>query len=361
MLVESTSVRVPTGPKSRSRRLAACSAWRPLLRANAARCVSKPLRREQHIHTSDVQQQALSLSNKFHLPNRPPALYLRPGGFKQPSASLQRLQLLHHSRPTIKWRVTRRIPQRTPQCVTPVRSTNRRALFGNRKGDVTLHLFDAFAYKRFSCMNGRAKKGFPIGDDGAIFLPIDDKGGHRFLIGDDLGCSSRPNVLSVVSGVVDSVEKKCWQLCRRPPEFQLFLNDLPGNDFNSIFRSLQALHERRVASAGLGKELGQCFVAGVPGSFYGRLFQSKSVHFFHSSSSLHWLSQTNPRQDGESAKKVAAFSSSILKLFSLPGFPWASGSGAGSELHLPASTGHACISNPDEARPSVAILMFVRI
>ncbi|MQM03024.1 hypothetical protein Taro_035801 [Colocasia esculenta] len=134
-------------------------------------------------------------------------------------------------------------------------------------------------------------KGFPISDDGAIFLPIGDKGGHPFLIGDDLGCSSGPNVLSVVSGVIDSVEKKCWQLCRRPPEFQLFLNDLPGNDFNSVFRSLQSLHERRVASAGLGKELGQCFVAGVPGSFYGRLFQSKSVHFFHSSSSLHWLSQ----------------------------------------------------------------------
>ncbi|KAJ3696674.1 hypothetical protein LUZ61_000379 [Rhynchospora tenuis] len=33
------------------------------------------------------------------------------------------------------------------------------------------------------------------------------------------------------------------------------------------------------------------FVAGLPGSFYGRLFPSQSVHFFHSSYSLHWLSQ----------------------------------------------------------------------
>ncbi|MQM19869.1 hypothetical protein Taro_052882 [Colocasia esculenta] len=107
----------------------------------------------------------------------------------------------------------------------------------------------------------------------------------------DLGCSSGPNVLSVVSGVVDTVEERCRQLGLRPPEFQLFLNDLPGNDFNSVFRSLQALHERRVASAGLGKELGQCFVAGVPGSFHGRLFQSRSIHFIHSASSLHWLSQ----------------------------------------------------------------------
>ncbi|MQM06045.1 hypothetical protein Taro_038864 [Colocasia esculenta] len=121
----------------------------------------------------------------------------------------------------------------------------------------------------------------------------------------DLGCSSGPNALSVVSGVVDTVEERCRQLGRRPPEFQLFLNDLPGNDFNSVFRSLQALHEKREASAGVGKELGQCFVAGVPGSFHRRLFQSRSIHFFHSSSSLHWLSQAPPelQQHGMSLNK----------------------------------------------------------
>ncbi|CAA3032622.1 SAM dependent carboxyl methyltransferase, partial [Olea europaea subsp. europaea] len=34
-----------------------------------------------------------------------------------------------------------------------------------------------------------------------------------------------------------------------------------------------------------------CFISCVPGSFYGRLFPKKSLHFVHSSSSLHWLSQ----------------------------------------------------------------------
>ncbi|XP_075105112.1 salicylate carboxymethyltransferase-like isoform X1 [Nicotiana tabacum] len=34
-----------------------------------------------------------------------------------------------------------------------------------------------------------------------------------------------------------------------------------------------------------------CFVAGVAGSFYNRLFPSKSLHFVHSSYSLHWLSK----------------------------------------------------------------------
>ncbi|MQL81814.1 hypothetical protein Taro_014277, partial [Colocasia esculenta] len=47
-----------------------------------------------------------------------------------------------------------------------------------------------------------------------------------------------------------------------------------------------ALHEKREASADVGKVLGQCFVVGVPGSFHERLFQSRSIHFFHSSSSL---------------------------------------------------------------------------
>ncbi|CAN1344310.1 Salicylate carboxymethyltransferase, partial [Linum perenne] len=33
------------------------------------------------------------------------------------------------------------------------------------------------------------------------------------------------------------------------------------------------------------------FINGVPGSFYGRLFLSNSIHFVHSSYSLQWLSQ----------------------------------------------------------------------
>ncbi|KAL0307798.1 UNVERIFIED_CONTAM: Salicylate carboxymethyltransferase [Sesamum angustifolium] len=36
---------------------------------------------------------------------------------------------------------------------------------------------------------------------------------------------------------------------------------------------------------------GQCFVYRAPGSFYGRLFAAKSLHFVHSSSSLMWLSK----------------------------------------------------------------------
>ncbi|XP_077224733.1 putative jasmonic acid carboxyl methyltransferase 1 [Tasmannia lanceolata] len=105
----------------------------------------------------------------------------------------------------------------------------------------------------------------------------------------DLGCSSGPNTLFVISHIIDTIEMKCCQLNHPLPEFQMFLNDLPGNDFNTLFSYLpdfyEKLKEEKHAS------LAQCFMAGVAGSFYGRLFPSKSLDFIHSSNSLHWLSQ----------------------------------------------------------------------
>lgn len=105
----------------------------------------------------------------------------------------------------------------------------------------------------------------------------------------ELGCSSGPNALFSAFDMMEAVEQRCLQLRRSPPEFHLLLNDLPANDFNTIFRSLPEFYQqrRRMESSGCG----QFFVSGVPGSFYGRLFPSRTLHFVHSSSSLHWLSQ----------------------------------------------------------------------
>ncbi|XP_073000567.1 probable jasmonic acid carboxyl methyltransferase 2 [Typha latifolia] len=116
----------------------------------------------------------------------------------------------------------------------------------------------------------------------------------------ELGCSSGPNSLVTVLDVIEAVTTRCSQLGRRPPAFQAFLNDLPGNDFNTIFRflpnfSLNGLNSQWSDQKGLR------FVSAVPGNFYGRLFLSKSLHYVHSSSSLHWLSQVPPLlQDGAS-------------------------------------------------------------
>nr|GMD85496.1 salicylate carboxymethyltransferase-like [Ipomoea batatas] len=103
----------------------------------------------------------------------------------------------------------------------------------------------------------------------------------------DLGCSSGPNTFLAISNLVKAVDDHRKKL-RRPhsPEFQIYLNDLPTNDFNTIFQSLPK-HRREIAGDGSGL----CFFNGVPGSFYGRLFPTDSLHFVHSSYSLNWLSQ----------------------------------------------------------------------
>ncbi|KAL6345363.1 hypothetical protein AAG906_015846 [Vitis piasezkii] len=108
----------------------------------------------------------------------------------------------------------------------------------------------------------------------------------------DLGCSSGPNTFFAVSEIMTIIYKRCRQLGRSPPGFWVFLNDLPGNDFNAVFKSLPAFREKMKEEN--GEEFGPCHVAAVPGSFYHKLFPSRRLHFVHSSCSLHWLSQVPP-------------------------------------------------------------------
>uniref|UniRef100_A0A2N9FDC0 Uncharacterized protein n=1 Tax=Fagus sylvatica TaxID=28930 RepID=A0A2N9FDC0_FAGSY len=120
----------------------------------------------------------------------------------------------------------------------------------------------------------------------------------------DLGCSSGPNTLLVVSEIIDIIGATSENLNRPPPSLQAFLNDLPSNDFNTIFKSLQSFYKKLEAEK--GNTFGNCFISGVPGSFYGRLFPSNSLHFVHSSYALMWLSEV-PKglvsQTGEALNK----------------------------------------------------------
>ncbi|XP_028767896.1 theobromine synthase 2-like [Neltuma alba] len=100
----------------------------------------------------------------------------------------------------------------------------------------------------------------------------------------DLGCSSGPNTLLAISNIVDIVNETSLRLKVEPPTFQFFLNDLFGNDFNAIFKSIPEFYHTRKPDT-------TCFINATPGTFYGILFPSNSIHFFHSSFSLHWLSQ----------------------------------------------------------------------
>ncbi|XP_054813537.1 S-adenosyl-L-methionine:benzoic acid/salicylic acid carboxyl methyltransferase 1-like [Prosopis cineraria] len=105
----------------------------------------------------------------------------------------------------------------------------------------------------------------------------------------DLGCSSGPNALFVTGELIQNVEKLRRDLNHESPEYIIFLNDLPANDFNNIFKSLECFKQnlsRRVIGG-----IDQCYITGVPGSFYGRILPTNSLDFVHSSNSLHWISQ----------------------------------------------------------------------
>ncbi|KAJ0618374.1 putative salicylate carboxymethyltransferase [Helianthus annuus] len=103
----------------------------------------------------------------------------------------------------------------------------------------------------------------------------------------DLGCSSGPNALTAISRIIHMVDAASQKMGLPVPEIRVSLNDLPGNDFNGVFKSLPELYNNLKDDYGIE----DCYVWGVPGSFYGRLFPGHSLHFVHSSSSLHWLSQ----------------------------------------------------------------------
>ncbi|CAN6287735.1 unnamed protein product [Urochloa humidicola] len=120
----------------------------------------------------------------------------------------------------------------------------------------------------------------------------------------DLGCSSGPNALALASAAVDAVRR------RQPPEpgrrcreICVFLNDLPNNDFNTVFKDVPPFlreHGNVVETAGAPLVM----VFGAPGSFYGRLFPAETLHLVCSNFSLHWLSQV-PQElvDGELVNK----------------------------------------------------------
>ncbi|KAI3450979.1 hypothetical protein Pfo_007644 [Paulownia fortunei] len=108
----------------------------------------------------------------------------------------------------------------------------------------------------------------------------------------DLGCSSGPNTLSNIKGLVDAVEKASRDIQHPGPEFRVYLNDLPTNDFNTIFLALPDLYRELKKGKNYGGP--SVYIAGYPGTFYGRLFPDKCLHFVYSSNSLHWLSRVPP-------------------------------------------------------------------
>ncbi|KAL8495820.1 hypothetical protein ACS0TY_019797 [Phlomoides rotata] len=84
----------------------------------------------------------------------------------------------------------------------------------------------------------------------------------------DLGCGPGPNTFLVVSHIMDTIKRLC-----KHEKFEVFLDDLPGNDFNNLFKFV---NERK-------ELLDTCFIYGAPGSFYAIMqtsFQPKLYTLF---------------------------------------------------------------------------------
>ncbi|KAK7310139.1 hypothetical protein RJT34_07439 [Clitoria ternatea] len=98
----------------------------------------------------------------------------------------------------------------------------------------------------------------------------------------DLGCATGPNTFSNAQNVVEAIRHKYQKQCPKDtskfPEFHVLFNDLPSNDFNTLFTSLP--QDRSY------------FASGVPGSFYNRLFPQSYIHFAYSTYALHFLSKS---------------------------------------------------------------------
>ncbi|CAA3000814.1 salicylate carboxymethyltransferase-like [Olea europaea subsp. europaea] len=124
----------------------------------------------------------------------------------------------------------------------------------------------------------------------------------------DLGCSSGPNSLSNIKELVNAIERESRKLFERAPEFRVYLNDLPTNDFNTIFQALPDLY--RELKKGRNHGSPSIYIAGYPGTFYGRLFPDKCLHFIYSSNSLHWLSRVPPgiyNEQGDSTNRKSIY------------------------------------------------------
>ncbi|KAK5773376.1 hypothetical protein PVK06_049682 [Gossypium arboreum] len=69
----------------------------------------------------------------------------------------------------------------------------------------------------------------------------------------DLGCASGKTFFPACE-IVDIITRICREAHCESPELQVFVNDVPQNDFNTLFKSVPSFNGR------------PCFIAGVAGS-----------------------------------------------------------------------------------------------
>ncbi|CAO2828112.1 unnamed protein product [Amaranthus hypochondriacus] len=106
----------------------------------------------------------------------------------------------------------------------------------------------------------------------------------------DLGCGVGPVPPALVSLVINVIKGKLkeYESCDEVGfKCQIYMNDLPSNDFSTLFKDLMSLEGLQTKYD--GNPL--CFLMGAPGSYYDRLFHPNTLDFVHANYALHWLSQ----------------------------------------------------------------------
>ncbi|KAJ7560994.1 hypothetical protein O6H91_03G010500 [Diphasiastrum complanatum] len=117
----------------------------------------------------------------------------------------------------------------------------------------------------------------------------------------DLGCSVGTNTVTAVNSVVNKLQRRFGAERAELPDFQAFFVDLPSNDFNTLFGMMLPNYIGSSCDGANDLRKRSYFVAGVPGSFYKRLFPSKSLHVVVAYGSVHWLSKVPSEVQEESS------------------------------------------------------------
>ena len=90
----------------------------------------------------------------------------------------------------------------------------------------------------------------------------------------DLGCSAGPNTLLFISSIISIIVEQCKSGGDASVELQFFLNDLPGNDFNELFRSIEKFKMPNIT--GERAHLPSLYyIQGLPESYYTGFFPVK--------------------------------------------------------------------------------------
>ncbi|GLJ28212.1 hypothetical protein SUGI_0554100 [Cryptomeria japonica] len=122
----------------------------------------------------------------------------------------------------------------------------------------------------------------------------------------DFGCGTGKNTLVVANTIVNAVKSSFEE--HDMPEFEVYFIDLPSNDFNLLFRMLPPHRPEYsdVDTDGDNNPLARrsYIAAAVCGSHFRRLLPRKSLHFCHSSTSLHWLYQVPESVQQRSSPRV---------------------------------------------------------